>query len=163
MKSTSYVVNQLIDLQSSTTSFFEVLSGIRLRVSLASQVDIVETDEILIERCVRLYFEVPELPIIYGVSKLRRSVLADEEVVQILDGVAPIGRLFSDLNVDLEIRKLNIKTVRVFDQKMALLLNVSSPDVIWKQYQYWIGHRYIGDISEFFNEESVSRYVLQHI
>jgi chorismate-pyruvate lyase len=151
---TAFLVNELISLGDSTTFFLESVKGERLRVMIYSQEETGEGTERVIRRVVKLYFRSPEAPVLYCVSELKVNALTDREYNGLKEGVLPIGRLFISLNAEVDIRKNNIYTRQVSNPAVAALLNVRSPKIFEKRYDYWVGDRMIGYIYEFFNEES---------
>jgi chorismate-pyruvate lyase len=154
---TAVLVNELIALGDSTTLFLELVKGERLRVMVESQQETGEGAERVIIRVVRLYFQVPEAPVLYCTSELKVSELTEREYKELQKGMVPIGRVFNSLNAGIAIRKNNIYFRQECNPALAALLNVRSTKIFEKRYDYWVGDRLIGYISEFFNEESLER------
>jgi chorismate-pyruvate lyase len=154
---TAFLVNELIDLGDSTTFFLELVKGERLQVTVQSQEETGEGAERLIRRVVSLYFRSQDAPVLYCSSELKVSMLTDREYTGLKEGTLPIGRLFNSLNTEMDIRKNNIYVRQVRNPALAALLNVRSTNIFEKRYEYRVGDRLIGHISEFFNEESLER------
>jgi chorismate-pyruvate lyase len=154
---TTLLVNDLLVLGNSTTFFLESLRGEQLRVMIESQAETVEWAERVIRRAVKLYFQAPEMPVLYCISVLNVDVLTDREYKGLMEKKLPIGRVFNSLNAAGDIRKDNILVRQESNPALAILLNVRSAMILEKRYDYWVGDRFIGYISEFFNEESLKR------
>jgi hypothetical protein len=149
-----FLVKRLVELgDASTTLFLESMRGGRLKVLMECQE---ETEDSLI-RVVKLFFDLPHLPLLYCKSHLLKTNLTDREYLSLLDGILPIGVVFHSLNDISSIKKTDIDTTSEISPELAGHLNVSSPLILKKKYSYWVGHRNIGYITEYFNEESLSR------
>jgi len=154
---TAFLVNELLVLGDSTTFFLESLRGEQLQVIIESQTETIEWSHSVIRRTVKLYFHEPETPVLYCISVLNVDALTDSEYKGLIGAQLPIGRLFNSLNTTADIRKTNIHVRQANNPALAIQLNVRSAMIIEKRYDYWVGDRLIGYISEFFNEESLKR------
>ncbi len=154
------LVNSLKELKGSTTFFLESLANCRLNVLIESQKITDIGTASFIERIVRLYFDNPQKPLLYCVSYLKKDALTNDEFKALFEGGRPIGEIFHSLNKNQTIEKRNASIQPEEAREIASLLNVKSSTVIKKQYDYWVAGRNLGYICEYFNEESISRYVL---
>jgi chorismate-pyruvate lyase len=154
---TAFLAKELIALGDSTTFFLELVKGERLQVRVESQEETGEGAERLISRVVKLYFRYPEAPVLYCTSELKVSMLTDREYAGLKEGSLPIGRLFNNLNAGMAIRKNNVYVRQISNPVLAAYLNVRTAKIFEKRYEYRVGDRMIGYISEFFNEESLER------
>ncbi|MDO6431634.1 hypothetical protein Q4E93_13605 [Flavitalea sp. BT771] len=154
---TGSLVDDLIELGDSTTLFLEALRGNRLLVTILSQEEIFLSGHWVIKRVVKLFFDTPEIPVLYCVSYLNRDSLTEEEYKCLVDDTLPIGLVFLALNNAHSIQKKNITTIQEISPDHAAFLNVRSPKIFRKKYDYWVDDREIGCICEFFNEESLGR------
>lgn len=148
------LVKQLVDLRdASTTLFLESMRSEQLQLQLESQ----EEKDDRLTRIVKLYFESPDLPVLYCKSCLSKHNLTREEYQSLTEGVLPIGVIFLRYNDSFLIKKTNITVTSEISSYFAALLNVRSPLVYKKGYRYWVGRRDIGYVSEYFNDESLQR------
>lgn len=155
--SSYYLIKNLIVLDGSTTTFMEQFRSRQLSVDVISQdFKSVEGCE-QIERHASLFFEDKTQPALYCTSLLNRKELTYDEYALLTINLIPIGRIFSKLNPDIPIIKLDTRTKLSIDHKHASLLKVKSPLIYKKQYSYWVGSRQIGEIIEYFNGESLVR------
>lgn len=150
-------VDQLNQLDDSTTHFLESLRGDTIRLLIISQDETKEFESTVIKRVVKLYFESADRPVLYCVSYLKKDKLSAQEYKSLLEDRMPIGKVFQCLNEGDCIKKTNISVTRGVDKELAACLNVKSPIIVSKKYDYWIGEREVGQICEFFNEESLER------
>ncbi len=151
------LTSRIINLEDSTTFLLESLSSKPLKVLLESQIEIKEAQEEVIKRTVKLFFESGSMPVLFCVSELHRKKLKAEEYRLLSETLMPIGKIFHLHNEEALIRKINIRVTRNLDEAIAGQLNVQFSEVICKKYDYCIGDRKIGSISEYFNEESLVR------
>lgn len=151
------MIDRLIELEGSTTLFLQDLRGQCLRVGFESQDEMESSGECVIIRAVRLYFDSFEAPLLYCKSALAKENLTEQEYKLLTETDLPIGILFPRLNGPELIKKRNILIGEAVDPCLAISLNVNSTLVFEKKYEYWIGNRKVGIISEFFNSESLSR------
>lgn len=155
--STRSLVHKLVELNSSTTLFLESIRGSRLQVALESQEEVQMQAQWFIKRVVKLFFDSPDIPLLYCESLLNKSILTSGEYVSLAEGMMPIGIVFHHHNHPGMIRKINVQVKEEVNPDLARLLNVSSELIFKKKYDYWVGDREIGHICEFFNEESLGR------
>jgi len=151
------LISQLMELRGSTTFFLESVKGSRLKVIIESQDETQIRACRVIKRVVRLYFYSSERPVLYCISYLNKEDLTPEEYMALMDEQLPIGMVFHGFNDPASIEKRNISVSEEEDPELAVLLNVQSPLIFKKQYDYWVAGRNIGSICEYFNEESISR------
>jgi len=151
------LVGILAGLDTSTTLFLESLRGDRLKVLLESQNELYTPPDHVVERVTKLYFDSPELPLLYCRSSLNRIALKTEEYECLAGGILPIGVVFHQFNDGASIKKKKITVSKVISPELALSLKVCFDLVYQKTYEYWIGDRHIGFIREFYNEESLGR------
>ncbi|MEO5563918.1 MAG: hypothetical protein ABIR18_10800 [Chitinophagaceae bacterium] len=151
------IINRIICLEDSTTLLLESLNTKQLKVSVESQVETVDSNEKVIKRTVKLFFESGSSPVLFCVSELYPKLLKAEEYRLLVETLMPIGKIFHLFNNESLIKKINIRITKKIDKIMAEQLNVKFPEIICKQYDYWIGERKVGSICEFFNEESLMR------
>jgi hypothetical protein len=151
------IVSRLINLEESTTSLLESLRGAPLRLVIESQKEIPDRHEIIIKRTVKLYFESLNVPVLYCVSYLYKSNLHAIEYKLLRETELQIFKVFQRFNDAGLIKKRNISITKEVSDELAASLNVSSPVIFRKRYDFWVGEREIGSISEFFNEESLMR------
>lgn len=154
---TGYLVKKLMALTTSTTLFLEALKGSRLKVDIVSQSEKFIAPHQVIERIVKLFFDVPDLPVLYCVSVINREQLTAAEYQSLVADVLPIGYVFHHFNEGGGIQKRHVVISREVNTVLAEWLQVKSDLVYRKKYDYWVGERKIGHISEYFNEESLSR------
>jgi chorismate-pyruvate lyase len=151
------IINKIINLEDSTTLLLESLSSKPLKVLVKSQVEINDDNGKLMKRTVKLFFESSAMPVLFCVSDLYLENLKAEEYRLLMETLIPIGKIFHLFNNGEAIKKMNIRITKKMDNGMAEQLNVKLPEIICKQYDYCIGERKVGSISEFFNEESLIR------
>lgn len=154
---TKKLMDQLATLENSTTLLLESLSGLTLRLTIDSQAEMKESDEEIIRRVVKLYFESADMPVLYCISRLRKNTLKAQEYEMLSRCIEPIGKVFQHFNNPNLISKRNISVVKNVSTELAKQLNVKSSVVFEKKYDYWVDDRAIGCIQEFFNEESLER------
>lgn len=151
------LLHKLNEMNDSTTLLLESLRGSSLRLNIESQVETRELEANVIKRTVKLYFESSAAPVMYCVSYLNKNNLKWEEYQSLVEEQLPIGKVLHCYNRAELIRKINISVTRENDENIAEFLNVKSPLVTRKRYDYWVGDREIGSICEFYNEESLER------
>lgn len=151
--STDTMARELVELENSTTIFLENYHSALLQVIIRSQ----EEDSGVIKRVTLLFFESSGAPVLYCVSYLIRDQLTKEEYYQLTHTTLPIGRIFAMQNMESFIDKRNITTQLTTNEEAAIFLDVQSPLVYEKKYDYYVGQRKIGQIIEVFNEESLIR------
>jgi hypothetical protein len=151
------IVNRLINLEESTTSLLESLRGAPLRLVIESQKEISGPHDIIIKRTVKLFFESSSEPVLFAVSYLNKSNLYVNEYKLLRETELQIFKVFQRFNDASLIKKRNISITKEVSDESAATLNVSSPVIFRKRYDFWVGNREIGTISEFFNEESLMR------
>jgi chorismate-pyruvate lyase len=151
------IVSRLIHLEESTTSLLESLRGAPLRLVIESQKEIQDQQETIIKRTVKLFFESSDEPVLFAVSYLYKSNLHPNEYKLLRETELQIFRVFQRFNDASLIRKRNISITNEVSNEFTATLNVSSPAIFRKRYDFWVGDREIGSISEFFNEESLMR------
>jgi hypothetical protein len=157
MDQVSDIISRVISLKDSTTLLLESLSARPLKVMLESQVETKDPNEEIIKRTVKLFFDSVSMPVLFCVSELHRKKLKAEEYKWLNETLMPIGKIFGFFNPEVLIKKNNILITRHHDPAIAALLNVKFQEITCKKYDYWVGDRKIGAISEFFNEESLDR------
>lgn len=158
MDNRSDIVNEIIALQGSTTFFMESLAGDTLKVKVNSQKEIKIGREKVIKRSVNLYFDSEHLPVLYCVSHIFKDRLLNTELEDLNSLIVPIGKIFYAENVCIE--KSGIVISKLSDHEFVNTLNVKPSVIFKKEYEYNVDNRYIGKISEYFNEESLLRYAL---
>jgi hypothetical protein len=151
------IMDRLLTSADSTTLYLESLRKEKLMVVIESQTLVYENNIQVIKRVVKLFFDTPEQPLLYCISRLNKSVLSKIEMTQLLDDVLPIGKVFTTLNDPQTIFKTNICVSQRVDHGLKDILNVESELIFKKQYDYEVGNRKIGQIIEYFNEESLKR------
>jgi hypothetical protein len=149
------LLENLVELRSSTTEFLEQYNGSKLNVSIESQEDQMASGHI--RRVSRLYFETVEESILFSVSYMIRKNLTAIEYDLLINDSIPMGRMFILQNRNDVLDKRNVIVSREVDRKIAGELNVASPFLYRKSYDLFIGEREVGKIYEFFNEESLER------
>lgn len=158
MDNRSDIVKDIIALQGSTTLFMESLARDTLKVKVNSQREIKIGKEKVIERSVNLYFDSEHLPVLYCVSHIFKDRLLNTELEGLNSLIVPIGKIFNAENVCIE--KSGIVISQLSDHQFVNTLNVKPSVIFKKEYEYNADSRYIGKISEYFNEESLLRYAL---
>lgn len=148
------LLEKLSHLEHSTTAFLESIKGQPLKVSIEAQV---EEPGICLIRTVKLYFDSPELPLLFCISQLNRTNLHPEEYALLTVHALPIGRIFHHVNPGALIVKKNTMVTTENNTHISSCLKVSLPTVKRKSYDYWVGDREIGTITEYFNQESLAR------
>jgi len=126
-------------------------------VALESQEEVQMQSQCFIKRVVKLFFESSDIPLLYCESLLNKSKLRGDEYLSLVEGITPIGIVFHNYNHSGLIRKINVQIKEEVNPALARLLGVNSDLIFKKKYDYWVGDREIGHISEFFNEESLGR------
>jgi len=144
---------KLIELERSTTEFLESFRNARLKVKIKSQSE----HNSVITRVTVLFFDHPDKPVLYCVSYLNKAALTNKEYHLLKDTDTPIGRIFTDENKDSIIFKKDISVTLTSNETAGTSLNTGSMLLYEKTYEYCVAHRNIGQIIEFFNEESLSR------
>ncbi|HLZ87759.1 MAG TPA: hypothetical protein VKQ52_10975 [Puia sp.] len=151
------LMTRLAELKHSTTLFLESIRGEYLKVLLESQAEVWAHSNTIIERVTRLYFDSSDLPVLYCTSHLNKSNLTVQEYTSLAEGLLPLGIVFHRYNHAHSIKKTNVVLSEEINRDIARSLNVTSPLIFQKRYDYWVGDRQIGYICEFFNEESLDR------
>jgi chorismate-pyruvate lyase len=148
------LLEKLSHLDQSTTLFLESIKGQSLKVAIESQV---EGPEDSLIRTVRLYFDSAYLPLLYCISRLNTANLSPEEYSLLTRQAMPIGRIFKYSNPGAPIVKRNTTVTIENNAHIAGCLNIKPSTVKQKRYDYWVGEREIGTITEYFNQESLAR------
>lgn len=151
------LIKDILELEGSTTFLLEFVFGAKLRVDIVSQYEKEMLESLYIERVTRLYFEVPEFPLLYCTSYFDTQKLKNEEQSMLLNSNQPIGKLFLALNPGVYIKKMNRRVEHITGSELLSKLNVQSPNIFKKTYDYWVGERKVGFIEETFSEESFNR------
>lgn len=151
------LIDKFLELKSSTTFFLEEIRGEKLWSLVESQYETVENNHTIINRIVKLYFESPQIPVLYCESRLVKEQMTQGEYEHIVDGELPIGRIFHRFNQAESIVKKEFAVNRCWDNRIAKNLNVKNQKVYNKCYDYWVSGRKVGVIHEYFNEESLER------
>lgn len=151
------IVSRLINLEASTTQLLESLRGAPLKLVIDSQDEIIEQKHTLVRRTVKLFFESSGEPVLYAVSYLNKQHLHGNEYQLLRETELQIFKVFQQCNNASLITKRNIAITKEVSDEMAAALNVTSPVIFRKKYDFWVDDREIGCISEFFNEESLMR------
>lgn len=147
------LIDRLKQLKESTTFFLEECKGDNLNVLLLSQF---EEDNVIIRK-VKLFFDSPQMPILYCESYLLKDKLEMEDFKLLNRGEQPIGKVFREYDKEGKIRKENITLTKEYDESIAQFLNVGSRQIFKKEYSYNVGGTVVGQIKEFFNSESLGR------
>jgi chorismate-pyruvate lyase len=151
------LTDEMLRLKESTVNRLENFSGLKLHVIVDSQTEEKVLERYYLKRVARLFFHSTEHPSLYCVTYLNRSALTEEEYLLLMAGREPIGRLFARLNAGIPIYKRNI-TVNISQQQQVLdALSSGDSSCYKKKYDYWIGHRKIGEVIEYFTRESLVR------
>lgn len=148
------LLEELSHLEQSTTLFLESIKGQSLKVAIESQV---EGPEDSLIRTVRLYFDSDNLPLLYCISRLNTANLSSEEFALLTRQAMPIGRIFTYSNPGATIVKKNTTVTMEYNAHIISCLNLKPSTVKLKRYDYWVGQREIGTITEYFNQESLAR------
>lgn len=151
------IISRLMNLEASTTSFLESLGGAPLRLVIESQKEIPDRHETIVKRAVKLFFESSAEPVLFAVSYLYKTNLHENEYKLLRETELQIFKVFERFNDVSLIKKRNIAVTKEVSEELAASLNVASPVIFRKRYDFWVGDREIGSISEFFNEESLMR------
>ena len=150
-------VDQLIELDGSTTYFLERLRNEKLNISLEHQAEQQRQNKTAIVRTVKLYFDSTEYPILYCESELIKEHMSPLEYQQISEALLPIGKVFS-LNVSQTVLKKNFYISKGHFEGVHAQLNISVFEKVYlKRYGLWQGPRQIARISEFFSEQTLAR------
>lgn len=147
------LVNKLINLKSSTTKFLEAITKNSLQAEVIFQLE----DANMISRSVVLFFDDPEKPVLYSESKLNRKNLTSYEYHLLTTSSKPLGRIFTTLNITKSITKANVEISTIIETNAFRKLNIESTYIYKKKYDFLVAERNIGQITEYFNEESLAR------
>ena len=146
-------------LKGSTTHFLERLAKTKIKVKISYQDEVQENDSIKIRRESWLYFDKPDTPFFYCLSKLDKYKISSYEFKQIIKGNIPLGKIFDPNNKD-RLCKYHIKIQSSNNPVMSEKLR-TKPDVCYtKSYDLLVNGSEIGSVSEVMNEESISRVIL---
>ena len=148
----SQMLEELITLEDSTTLFLEHLKGELLKVKLISQVESLGT----LKRTVVLFFDSNKAPVLYCESSLKIGNIMSSEYKQLIEGKQPIGKVFNYKSPTVAMKK-GIEIKKLHNRLVADTMNVRSQTFYKKTYSYVINGRDIGQISEFFNMETLNR------
>jgi len=151
------ISTSLLDITDSTTLFLESLKGSTLRVSIDAQSEQEEGDNWLVTRTSRLFFLSPHNPVLFCMSSIHKRELAPDEYRSMMETDTPIGRIFLSFNDNRVIQKQNVTIALANDRTIAARLNIKDCLVYRKEYDYVVGGRGVGRITEYFNEESLRR------
>ena len=154
---TTQLIRDLLSLENSTTVLLESVFGSRLLVKVESQYEIQIAGTTMIERIALLGLESSVETLLFCVSYFNKEKLKEEEYQKIIAGELPVGKIFMFENPGTPIYKKNISIKERLDPRVARKLNLQSPMIFHKRYNYWIGDRKVGHIMEAFNEESLSK------
>ena len=153
---TDTVLDKLVHLENSTTLFLESIKGQSLKVAIESQLEVDDPEQTIL-RTVKLFFTSVDLPLLFCTSHINKANLSTEEYCNLTSGEMPIGRIFHPYRTGNIVAKKNTIISKELNLRISSFLNVRSPVVFKKKYDYWAGDRYIGPIAEYFNEESLAR------
>ncbi|MEH6309112.1 hypothetical protein RYH73_25905 [Olivibacter sp. CPCC 100613] len=151
------ILKDLAELTLSTTFFLEKLSGKNLHVCTLSQTEELMGGEIWLLREVVLFFSQQENPVLYCISKLRKSKLTDRAYLDLIEGKTPIGKIFYLLNGQDSIQKKMVKVNKISNEHIQQKLNCFNSPIFEKKYEYWIGNNKLGVIEEYYGLETLSR------
>jgi chorismate-pyruvate lyase len=150
----SDIIDDLIDLKSSTTVYLEALRKSRMNVQMIDQ----HLDGELIIRVTKLYFSSFYHPLIYSVSTIYKNLLTMDEYKLIMAEDLPLGRIFIQLNGLSAISKTNISIVKDMFPRETQSMNLAEDPIYRKSYNFMVGRRNVATIDEFFNIQSVQRF-----
>jgi len=151
----SVMINEICTLKGSTTEFLQKVSGKELKVEVVCQELTTDKEGSILTRIARLYFNSPEEPVLYCVSRLKKENITSEEWKLIMEGNLPIGKVFASEAESAGVEKRNIQVSSEINPGVAASLNSNVPAITKKQYEYYLHNREIGTIIEYFSYESL--------
>lgn len=155
------LLDEVINMKGSTTSFIEEKSGKKLFVTVLLQKDSICDNLKILVREILLYIVKPELSLFLCYSSITKDNLTKDEVKRLIAGEEPIGKIFNLVENNTLIKK-NIDVHRVESKKWKEKLKTRSILFYIKEYELYSKDRYIGKIEEVFNEETLSRILFRN-
>jgi chorismate-pyruvate lyase len=154
---TTTVIQEVIDLNKSTTLYLEGLCNKKLKVQVVSQHEQENNESVDIIRVSKLFFDTAESPLLYCKSYIQKALLTEDEYELISNTAIPLGKIFAELNNPSVIYKENITISKGVYEVEAAAMKLLSGRMYKKSYRFFIGLRPLAVIEEFFNEESLNR------